>query len=171
MSQGNVHRRSICHNRTPSPSYVDRNTSIQSRLIYTREDGKVIMKGDNSTWLEHGVHRPRCVSSAQNLLPFVTLTSTVSGYRVGHSTTRVYLSWILIKSPGVVVSWHYISPRYLILNRYIFSYLARVLVCAYAATHENGDTYHLVQASRKRPVAKRKNMIPGPTLPILTDSS
>ena len=40
-------------------SYVDRNTSIRSRLIYTRGDGKVIMKGDNSTRLERGAHRPR----------------------------------------------------------------------------------------------------------------
>jgi len=39
-------------------NYLDRNASIQSRLIYTREDGKVIMKGDDSTRLERGVHRP-----------------------------------------------------------------------------------------------------------------
>jgi len=61
----------ILHNRTRSTSYVDRNTSIRSRLIYTRDDGKVIMKGDNSTWLERGVHRPRCVSSTRTLVDAV----------------------------------------------------------------------------------------------------
>ena len=169
MSQGNVYRRSICHNRTPSPSYVDRNTSIQSRLIYTREDGKVIMKGDNSTWLEHGVHRPRCASSTQNLFPFVTLTSAVFGYRAGHSTTRVCLSWISIKFPGVVVSCHYISWRCLIFNRYIFSYLARVLVCAYMQPHRRAEVltawFRLLGNGQWPNV---RIMILGPTLPILT---
>lgn len=40
-------------------SYVSREEALQKKLIYTLEDGTVIMKGDNDTWLGHGVKRDR----------------------------------------------------------------------------------------------------------------
>ncbi|KAF8642364.1 hypothetical protein AX16_009633 [Volvariella volvacea WC 439] len=38
-------------------NYVDAETAFQKRLVYFEEDGTVIMKGDNTTWLPLGTYR------------------------------------------------------------------------------------------------------------------
>ncbi|KAF9645871.1 hypothetical protein BDM02DRAFT_3172556 [Thelephora ganbajun] len=38
--------------------YQDRNNSFAKGLVYTRDDGKVIMRGDNYTRLDPGINRP-----------------------------------------------------------------------------------------------------------------
>jgi len=153
-----------------APSYVDRNTSIQSRLIYTREDGKVIMKGDDYTWLERGVHRPRYTSSTRNSLPsFETYCLSVSGSRAWHNTTRGCSSWISIKSRGVAVSYYHLYWRYLIVIRYTQPLGPRIGMRIHAGTDGNRITNYLIQASRKRSMAKCKNRPSLSTLPILTE--
>ncbi|GLB36174.1 putative glycosyl hydrolases family 16 [Lyophyllum shimeji] len=38
-------------------NYVDRSTAFAKQLVYVRDDGVVIMKGDDTTWLDKGVYR------------------------------------------------------------------------------------------------------------------
>lgn len=42
-------------------SYTTRDDAYASGLVYAQEDGTVIMKGDNTTHLDHGVPRKRFV--------------------------------------------------------------------------------------------------------------
>lgn len=42
-----------------SPSFVDEQTAFADGLAYVTSDNKVIMKGDNTTWLAEGVNRSR----------------------------------------------------------------------------------------------------------------
>ena len=44
-------------------SYTDRDTALANNLTFITEDGKVIMKGDDTTWLDSGVYRNRCVQA------------------------------------------------------------------------------------------------------------
>lgn len=46
-----------------SPSYTDQNTALTKNLTFITEDGKVIMKGDDTTWLDAGVYRNRFVQT------------------------------------------------------------------------------------------------------------
>ena len=43
----------------PVSSYQDRNSSFAKSLVYVENDGKVIMRGDNYTYLADGVNRAR----------------------------------------------------------------------------------------------------------------
>ncbi|KAF5370199.1 hypothetical protein D9615_010056 [Tricholomella constricta] len=38
-------------------NYVNRSRAFERNLVYTQDDGVVIMKGDDSTWLDKGVYR------------------------------------------------------------------------------------------------------------------
>lgn len=42
-----------------SPSFVDQQTAFTDGLAYVTSDNKVVMKGDNTTWLPVGVNRSR----------------------------------------------------------------------------------------------------------------
>lgn len=42
-----------------SPSFVDQQTAFADGLAYVTSDNKVVMKGDNTTWLAEGVNRSR----------------------------------------------------------------------------------------------------------------
>ena len=53
------------HLRSPACSYTDRATALANNLVYVTEDGKVIMKGDNTTSLASGVYRNRSVPDAR----------------------------------------------------------------------------------------------------------
>ncbi|KAF8078599.1 glycoside hydrolase family 16 protein [Lyophyllum atratum] len=49
------------HTSLPTSSghvnYVNRSTAFDQQLVYVQDDGVVIMKGDNTTWLERGAFR------------------------------------------------------------------------------------------------------------------
>jgi hypothetical protein len=40
-------------------SFVDQQTAFNSNLAYVTTDNKVVMRGDNTTWLPSGVNRSR----------------------------------------------------------------------------------------------------------------
>lgn len=42
-------------------SYTDRHTALANNLTFITDDGKVVMKGDDTTWLASGVYRNRYV--------------------------------------------------------------------------------------------------------------
>lgn len=42
-------------------SYTDRETAFAKNLAYVTDEGKVVMKGDDYTWLDDGVYRNRSV--------------------------------------------------------------------------------------------------------------
>jgi hypothetical protein len=41
-------------------SYVNDTYAFQNGLAYVNDDGTVVMKGDNTTWLPEGQNRSRC---------------------------------------------------------------------------------------------------------------
>lgn len=43
----------------PSPSYLNESAAFSSGLAYVTDDNKVIMKGDDTTWLAAGENRSR----------------------------------------------------------------------------------------------------------------
>lgn len=88
-------------------SYVNRSRAIDQKLVYVQDDGIVIMKGDNSTWLEKGIYRERWDSP----FPYSTLVLTQDvqafGYRAMPNITQAYLFLISTKRRGGVVSYSY----------------------------------------------------------------
>jgi len=71
-------------------SYVNASYAFQNGLVYVEDDGTVIMKGDNTSWLASGQYRDRWATrhlsnrSQHNNEP-------VSGFRAKLSTTQVFL--------------------------------------------------------------------------------
>lgn len=63
-------------------SYTTRDDAFASGLAYVRDDGTVIMQGDNTTWLDKGVPRKR--SALAMILLWKPLTS-----RYKHSSVRI----------------------------------------------------------------------------------
>lgn len=47
------------HIKKAPPSFVNAQTAFSDGLAYVTSDNKVIMKGDNTTWLAEGVNRSR----------------------------------------------------------------------------------------------------------------
>ena len=52
----------------PVPSYTDRETALLNNLTFVTDDGKVIMKGDDTTTLASGVYRNRFVQDVLSYL-------------------------------------------------------------------------------------------------------
>lgn len=82
-------------------SFQNSTSAFSSGLAYVEANGKVIMRGDNTTWLASGVKRNRQVifSDPGPLL----ISFSVCEYLVGHSITQDFLSSMRIRFHGAVV--------------------------------------------------------------------
>ncbi|EIW86684.1 glycoside hydrolase family 16 protein [Coniophora puteana RWD-64-598 SS2] len=75
-------------------TYVDRDTAFSSGLAYVQADGKVIMKGDDTTQLPYGTNRSRyCLSANFIKKPSANNVLTAYGYLVRQFTTVVSSYW------------------------------------------------------------------------------
>jgi hypothetical protein len=83
---------------------VNASTAFSSGLAYVESNGKVIMQGDNTTWLASGVGRSRYEIGVYPGWTDTDLWSLVSEYRVMPSTIQGCLFLMLTKFPGDVVS-------------------------------------------------------------------
>lgn len=64
------HDRDIC---SRCCRFVDQPTAFANRLAYVTDDDKVVMKGDNTTWLASGVPRNRHSIEKVNKYPPVLI--------------------------------------------------------------------------------------------------
>jgi hypothetical protein len=70
-------------------SYVTEDQAWQLGLVYITSDNKVIMKGDNTSWLAAGQYRNRCDHST--LMAALAKAFSASGFRVMQCTIQVFL--------------------------------------------------------------------------------